>query len=415
MHVVKTIAELDEKIAECDRAERVSDEAMRAIFGTFKMDVPADMPSDPFSPQYQRFQQRLYEELTGNLYSTEYEATHFDVDAALRRPFPFYTNSTATAGEYFMAIGFVLRAMALPPGSRVLEFGPGWGITTVWLAQLGHHVTAVDIEPRFCELIQRRAAHEGVEVEIINSDFFWVETAERTFDAVLFYDCFHHCVDHIRLLTALRHRVAPNGRIYFGAEPIVPNLPFPWGLRLDGWSLWGIRKNGWMENGFRDDYFREALTRTGWFGRKIAVPKQDRLSVWEARHREAAVFRFHANDPALQSQVGQRHDSGIEFANSLAGTGLYGPYIELPPGRYRAELRFSTVAPLAGTAVMDVCADFGSRRLAQSLLTARSLAETGSTLLSFESETELCGLEVRLHCQPGFSGTFQLLEITPDN
>ena len=50
-----------------------------------------------------------------------------------------------------MAIGFLLRAMALPPGARVLEFGPGWGHTSLMLAQLGHRVTVVDIEARFCE------------------------------------------------------------------------------------------------------------------------------------------------------------------------------------------------------------------------------------------------------------------------
>ena len=49
-----------------------------------------------------------------------------------------------------MEIGFVLRSMALAPSSRVLEFGAGWGTTSLWLAQLGHHVTVVDIEPCFC-------------------------------------------------------------------------------------------------------------------------------------------------------------------------------------------------------------------------------------------------------------------------
>ncbi len=81
----------------------------------------------------------------------------------------------------------------------MLESGAGWAWTSLLLAQLGHKVTVIDIEPCFCELISRRAAKEDVEIEVINDDFFCVERMQREFDAVLFYSCFHHCDDHLRL------------------------------------------------------------------------------------------------------------------------------------------------------------------------------------------------------------------------
>jgi SAM-dependent methyltransferase len=408
MQVIHSVAELDAKIIECDRAEAVSEEAMRALLSSFRMEVPQSLPPDPFSDSYRAAQLELYRSITGFAYDTVHEVTKFDVDALLARPFPFYTNSSATAGEYFMAIGFVLRSMALPPNSRVLEFGAGWGYTSLWLAQLGHRVTVVDIEPCFCELISRRAAREGVSIEVINADFFSVEADPRQYDAVLFYDCFHHCDDHMRLLRALKRVVAPEGRLFFGAEPIIADFPLPWGIRLDGWALWGVRKNGWMELGFRDDYFARALSRSGWFGRKIMVRDVDRLRVWEARHTAAAVFRFPADDAKLHTQLGRLQDGALVLDGSAKGTGLFGPYIDLPPGCYTARIGFRAGGLPRGHAMMDVCHDGGNQRFPQQRVQATPIAE-----LSFAADSDLRGLEVRLFCDKGFQAVIDFVEIAP--
>jgi len=416
MHIVRTIAELDRKIAECDAAERISDDAMRAVFAGFSMEVPADLPVDPFSEEYRLQQLELYKYIAGDAYSPDKEVTRFDVDAALARPFPFTTSSTTTAGEYFMAIGFILKTMALPPGSRVLEFGAGWGFTSLWLAQLGHHVTVVDIEPCFCDLIARRAAREVVSIRVINDEFFWVEGkgSHEQFDAVLFYECFHHCSDHMRLLHALRGVVGPGGRIFFGGEPIVADFPYPWGLRLDGCALWGIRKNGWMELGFRDDYFMQALAQAGWFARKIAVDGAARLQVWEARHWSDAIFRFSGNDPRLQTHVGSRRDSAIVLDQAAKGTGLFGPYIDLPPGRYTARILFRPGETLRGQAVIDVVCNSGRTQLAQGKLDTRPHSDVDREVeMIFQSSADMQGVEVRLFGEAGFTAMVDSVEIVP--
>ena len=408
MRVVQTLDELDAMIAACNAAEAVSDDAMRAVFPTFRMDPPKSLPADPFSAEFRAAQLALYQRIAGKTYDNSNEITRFDVAAAVRRPFPFVTNSTATAGAYFMAIGYLLRCMALPPGSRVLEFGAGWGISSVWLAQLGHHVTTVDIEPCFCELIARRAAHEGVAIEVVNADFFWIEQQTRQFDAVIFQGCFHHCDDHLRLLRALVAVVAPGGKVFFGAEPVMTDFPQPWGLRLDGNSLWAIRKNGWLELGFRDDYFRQALARSGWFGRRIAVPEGgDALTVWEARHL-AARFAFPARDPRLQTQTGIRQDNGLVFTRAVAGTGLFGPYLDLPAGAYVARIHFRAGAPRAGEATLDICCESGARRLAEVRLGSGEVAE-----IAFSTATDVSGVEVRLFNRKGFTAIIEEVEILP--
>lgn len=282
------MAELEAKIAECNGAlTHQSDDAMRALFNTFAFDFSADAPADPFDPAYAAFQMPLHEAMTGRPYAVQNERTLFLVDNYEHRPFPFYLQSPVTAGNHLLAIGFLLRAMALSPGARVLEFGPGWGNTTIALAQLGMQVTAVDVEPNFCEVIRRRAARDKVEIEVIEADFFWAEQVTETFDAVVFFECFHHCADHMRLLRALRRAVKPGGRVYFASEPILPDYPIPWGVRTDGEALWAMRNFGWLELGFRESYFTAALARTGWRAEKRASADLGGATVWIAHHAPA--------------------------------------------------------------------------------------------------------------------------------
>jgi 2-polyprenyl-3-methyl-5-hydroxy-6-metoxy-1,4-benzoquinol methylase len=260
---------------------------LRAVFSTFRMDFTTSIPDDPFSEEYRIFQMDLYKRISGKEYNTSNEISFFDVAAADRRPFPFYTGSCRTAGYFMMGTGFLIHSLDLPPGARVVEFGPGWGNTTIAMAMTGLDVTAVDIEENFCELLRLRAQrHQLDNLKVVNADFMWAETVEEPFDAAIFFECFHHCADHMRLLKALQHAVKPGGRIYFGAEPINPEFPVPWGLRMDGESLWAIRSNGWMELGFSDAYFREALARTGWTVTKHVLPDLAWAAVWEARRSD---------------------------------------------------------------------------------------------------------------------------------
>ena len=131
------------------------------------------------------------------------------------------------------------------------------------LAQMGYAVTAVDISERFLGLVTTRAAQVGAHIETLRGDFSMVHELDRQFDSVLFFECFHHCPNHVELVEGLDRVVAPGGQIVFGAEPIQP-MEVPWGLRNDGESVFQIRKRGWFELGFRPDYFLELLERYGW-------------------------------------------------------------------------------------------------------------------------------------------------------
>jgi SAM-dependent methyltransferase len=170
-------------------------------------------------------------------------------------------------GDQLILLGFLMKAVGADPPARVLELGPGWGNTTLALLQTGYSVTAVEIEQRFAEVISRRCADHAERLEVVTADMLAYSARERS-DVVLFFESFHHCSDHRLMLRRLHDLVADGGRVLFVGEPIL-DLPYPWGLRLDGQSLWSMRQLGWLELGFDRSYFMRALREAGWTGKRL--------------------------------------------------------------------------------------------------------------------------------------------------
>ncbi len=264
--VAHTLEQLDMEIARVNEAGRVSDDALRQALAAFRFDPGAfNLPSDPDSAEYRAAQMNLYRLISArSVYdSTVNEHTPLDLPAHIRQPFPYSTKSFSTVGEQLMGVGFLIRAMGLASGGSILEFGPGWGLSTLELALMGYEVTAVDVNPLFVELIRERARRIDLGVTLAVADMLLYKP-EKRYDRVLFYECFHHCADHEKMIARLDEMVAPGGAVIFAAEPIIEDFYAPWGVRLDGMSAWSIRRFGWLELGFRTDYFRSLLLRHGW-------------------------------------------------------------------------------------------------------------------------------------------------------
>ncbi|MFT3710814.1 MAG: methyltransferase domain-containing protein [Archangium sp.] len=217
------------------------------------------LPNDPYSPEYRDAQLALFARISGRAaYSTALEHTPIDVAAV---PYPYFTRSTQQVGDQLIAIGHLIKSLGIDPPGRVLEFGPGWGNTTLALAQTGFDVTAVDVNAQFLELISRRLGPLASRVECVNADMLGFRPREPV-DAILFFEAFHHCSDPLALISALPSMLKPGGRVLFASEPI-DDFAMPWGVRLDGESIWAMRKNGWLELGFETAFFFSALERAG--------------------------------------------------------------------------------------------------------------------------------------------------------
>ena len=105
--------------------------------------------------------------------------------------------------------------------------------------------------------------------------------------------------------------------------------------------------------------------------------------------------KFLASDPVLRTGVGIREANFIRVAGAKNGTALYGPYINLPAGRYEAVIHFDPDTPCEGSARMDACA--GQAVLAKQRITAGEIFNHGmKASIKFSCPTQLGGVEVRL-------------------
>ncbi len=82
---------------------------------------------------------------------------------------------------------------------RALDIGCGTGVNSVFMAQLGFSVTAVDFIPEALPFGIRRAEKAGVKVDFVAADITKYETADK-FDLILDAGCFHGFNERYRIL-----------------------------------------------------------------------------------------------------------------------------------------------------------------------------------------------------------------------
>jgi 2-polyprenyl-3-methyl-5-hydroxy-6-metoxy-1,4-benzoquinol methylase len=274
--VIQSLAELDEEIARLrDLEQRSFSDWLRARSAFRMAEDLSRLPANPLSPEYRAAQTELYYELAGVHEYNPWRAEPIPIsvpDSVDPHPFPFSTRDAELIGGHFVALGHILRTLwSLRPGGghRILEYGCGTGFTTIMLAASGYEMTAVDINASALRVIDALAERRGLAVTTFNGEFGDAPAGAALFEFVLFYEAFHHAFDFVSLLEKLHARVTPGGAVLFAGEPVFPDFPKPWGVRLDGASVWEIRTKGWLELGFREDFFLDLLGKTGWSTKKV--------------------------------------------------------------------------------------------------------------------------------------------------
>ncbi len=240
----------------------ISNDALMHLFDCFHYSFPSP-PPDPFSEKYIEFWAAQYNEVCNRKYDTAYEAHDFS-EAFNENVYPYCTRTPSVIGNQLIGVGSILRVLdSLSPQASVLEMGTGWGNVALQLGLSGFKVTVLDIEKRFVDIVKARFARQDLAVTTLHGDFFSIKDLGQTFDAIIFYECFHHCLRHGELLDAVLERLAPGGIIVFAGETISDDYPHPWGLNAHGQGIWSIRHHGWMELCFSTAYFRELLASRG--------------------------------------------------------------------------------------------------------------------------------------------------------
>lgn len=292
MECVTSFEQLRAKLAEADEKRSISEAEHMASVSSWYLSskVFGEPPdADPHSTEFKEFQLSIYERLTGHSYTLKNEETPFNFEHELRHPFPYGTQSADVVGTHLMSYGWLIKSMDLPPKSRVLEMGSGFGGLTSQIARMGYEVTCLDIDSTLLEFTEARVQQYAESIQTVCGDMATAEF-DGSFDAIVFNASFHHSLDHRKTLQRMENFLSPTGVIAFTSEPIVRRnstiLPYPWGLRLDGLSIYCICKHGWMELGFEESYFIKMLNDLGLKLSRHNLGLTGHTDVWIAKKHE---------------------------------------------------------------------------------------------------------------------------------
>lgn len=260
--------------------ERYADRPMRErinAVSAFLLEVdkgPMAQAGDPFDQDYHDRVVKFWAQLSGRV---DYDPRRDELSpyvapaSSLLSPSFYASGDSRHAGEFLLAIGFILQQLDLKRGDSLLEYGAGEGQIAMHAVRLGCDVSVIDVEQRYLDCITLQARSFGAEIAVQQGVFGDAFGDGKTFDRILFFEAFHHALDHARVLRRLHDHLKPGGRVVFAGEPMIERggpwthvVPYPWGPRLDGLSINAMRIHGWCELGFRTDYFIEALLRSGY-------------------------------------------------------------------------------------------------------------------------------------------------------
>jgi 2-polyprenyl-3-methyl-5-hydroxy-6-metoxy-1,4-benzoquinol methylase len=229
---------------------------------TYRPSLQVNQALDPFSEAYTDQQIALYKEIsTRGIDPYVNELADFDMEWHANSANPMAVGPSDLVPNY-ARLSKLAGLARLPNSARVLDMGCGWGLSSEFFATLGCVVTAVDINPGFIELINRRSQRLKNGIKTIHGSFEDVELTGK-YDVIVFHICLHHAIRPWEVISRLSRHLNPNGCIAIAGEPIQSTWWKHWGLRFDPLSIYCIRKYGWFESGWSQPFITQAFERSG--------------------------------------------------------------------------------------------------------------------------------------------------------
>src|SRR4029079_7035747 len=109
---------------------------------------------------------------------------------------------------------FIVSALGLASGARVLDMPCGEGRHSIELAARGYVPTAVDFNPKALSAAERNARERGVRVELVRADMRDFTPPDNIDAASCFFGSFGYFsdADNLRYATNVARALAPGGR-----------------------------------------------------------------------------------------------------------------------------------------------------------------------------------------------------------
>lgn len=200
----------------------------------------------------------------------------------------------------------------------------------------------------------------------------------------------------LELIAGFDRILKPGGRVCFGAEPITPDFPLPWGLRMDDESLWAISKNGWLELGYNQSYFETTMARFGWLTTFLKGSDGPWSSVILAKRKKEIGGKYSFQSGGLKTQVGKVNEHGSILTTGVDGYLAYGPYAALPKGDWLAAFICDDAAGKAGKVLIDIVHSGGTKVLAMHKINLAQQSLNSCISISFSLEAFTADIEVRV-------------------
>lgn len=132
--------------------------------------------------------------------------------------------------EWVRSKELVGRVLPQPP-ARVADVAGGTGVYAVWLAELGHEVSLLDLVPSHVARARERAGAAGVVVDCVEGDARALPWPDDTFDVVMVMGALYHLPDQADRLACLREAL----RVLRPAGALVASYICRWASLFDGY------------------------------------------------------------------------------------------------------------------------------------------------------------------------------------
>ncbi len=129
------------------------------------------------------------------------------------------------AGASPAAYQYAQLFASLSPGSKILDVGVGFGQSSVFLAEKGHKVYAVEPSLAMCRLIHEAAERFSLPITVIQGvgeDLSLIGATD--FDVVIFSSSLHHCDQPVKAVAEAAKCLKPGGQLVLVDE----NMLKPW-------------------------------------------------------------------------------------------------------------------------------------------------------------------------------------------